>query len=98
MPWKSSANIASIVGIMLLNCLDVRTLRARRGFIGNFLWALLLSFLYVCGLAGCGDINNVSGPAGPGPLTITTISLPDGTVNQPYATTVSGSGGITPYA
>ena len=83
---------------MLLNCLDGKTLRGRRGFIGNFLWALLLSFLCVCWLTGCGDVNNVSGPAGPGPLTITTTSLPDGTVNQPYATTVSGSGGITPYA
>ena len=98
MPWKISANIASIVGVMLLNCLDVRALRARRGFIGNFLWGFLLSFLCVCWLTGCSDVNNVSGPAGPGPLTITTTSLPDGTVNQPYATTVGGSGGITPYA
>jgi hypothetical protein len=101
MPWKISANIVSIVGVMLLNCLDVRALRARRGFIGNFLWGFLLSFLCVCWLTGCGDVNNVSGPpapAGPGPLTITTTSLPDGTVNQPYATTVGGSGGITPYA
>jgi hypothetical protein len=31
-------------------------------------------------------------------LTITTTSLPDGTVNQPYATAVGGSGGITPYS
>jgi hypothetical protein len=87
---------------MLLNCLNGRTLRARRGFIGNFLWALLLSFLYVCWLTGCSDVNNASAPtvapAAPGPLTITTTSLPDGTVNQPYATTVGGSGGITPYA
>ena len=30
-------------------------------------------------------------------MTITTTSLPDGTVNQPYATVVGGSGGITPY-
>jgi hypothetical protein len=67
----------------------------------KLLCALLLSFLCVCWLTGCGDVNNVSGPAapaGPSPLTITTTSLPDGTVNQPYATTVGGSGGITPYA
>ena len=56
-----------------------------------------MSIIYLCGLAGCGDISNVSTPTGPGPLTITTTSLPDGTVNQPYATTVGGSGGITPY-
>jgi hypothetical protein len=31
-------------------------------------------------------------------LTITTTSLPDGTVNQPYATAVGGSGGVTPYS
>jgi hypothetical protein len=65
---------------------------------GNMLWAVLFFFAATFGFNGCGDVNNVSGPAGPGPLTITTTSLPDGTVNQPYATTVSGSGGITPYA
>lgn len=75
------------------------TLKTYRGLIGNFLWFLLLSFLCVCGLAGCSDVNNASPPlAGPGPLTITTTSLPDGTVNLPYATTLGGSGGITPYA
>ena len=59
--------------------------------------AVRLSIVFLCGLAGCGDISSVSTPAGPGPLTITTTSLPDGTVNQPYATAVGGSGGITPY-
>ena len=74
------------------------TLRTYRGLIGNFLWALLLSFLCVCGLAGCNDVNNVSPPpAGPGPLTIVTTSLPGATVGQPYAAVVGGSGGITPY-
>jgi hypothetical protein len=86
------------VKIALLDWLNRRTLIGRGGLAENFLWVLLLSFLYVCVSAGCGDVNNVSGPAGPGPLTITTAALPDGTVNQPYATTVSGSGGITPYA
>lgn len=86
---------------MLLNCLDGRTLRARRGFIRNFLWTFLLPFLYVCWLTGCNDTNNATTPPpdhGPGALTITTNSpLPSGTVNQPYATAVGGSGGITPY-
>lgn len=31
------------------------------------------------------------------PFTITTASLPDGTVNQPYSASISASGGITPY-
>ena len=82
---------------ILLNCLDDRTLLGRCGLISNALVAVLLSIVYLSGLAGCGDISNVSTPAGPGPLTITTTSLPDGTVNQPYATVVGGSGGITPY-
>ena len=85
---------------MLLNCLDGRSLRARRGFIRNFLWTFLLPFLYVCWLTGCNDTNTATVPLpdpGPGALAITTTSLPDGTVNQPYATTVGGSGGITPY-
>ena len=32
-----------------------------------------------------------------GPITITTSSLPDGTVGSPYGTTVSANGGTTPY-
>jgi hypothetical protein len=31
------------------------------------------------------------------PLTITTASLPDGTVNQSYSASITGSGGLTPY-
>ena len=80
----------------MLNCLDGRTMLGRCGLISNALVAVLLSIVYLCGVAGCGDISNVSAPAGPGPLTITTTSLPDGTVNQPYAADVGGSGGITP--
>jgi hypothetical protein len=54
--------------------------------------------LLVCGLAACGDVSTApAAPKGPGALTITTTTLPNGTVNQPYATTVGGSGGITPY-
>jgi len=51
-------------------------------------------------LAGCNDVSSVSNtaPAGPGALAISSLSLPNGVVNQPYATTVGGSGGITPYS
>lgn len=75
-------------------------MNVRRGFARHVLGIFLLSFLAVGWLAGCGDTNNATTPSpdpGPGPLTITTTSLPDGTVNQPYATTLGASGGITPY-
>ena len=81
----------------IAECFDRRTLLDRCRLISNARVAALLSIVYLCGVAGCGDISNVSAPAGPGPLTITTTSLPDGTVNQPYAAVVGGSGGITPY-
>ena len=60
---------------------------------------IFVVLMYASGLAGCGDTSNVSPPpAGPGPLSIATQSpLPSGTVNQPYATVVGGSGGTTPY-
>ena len=55
--------------------------------------------LLAIGAASCGDVSNAPAPApGPGALTITTTSLPAGTENQPYATTLGASGGITPYA
>ena len=84
--------------IVSLKCLDGRTLIGRHGFTGNFLWAILLSFLSICWLVGCNDVSNISPPpTGPGPLTIVTTSLPGATVGQPYAAVVGGSGGITPY-
>jgi hypothetical protein len=60
---------------------------------------ILTALVYSGGLAGCGDTSNVSPPpVGPGPLAIATQSyLPSGTVNQPYAAAVGGSGGTTPY-
>ena len=66
---------------------------------GHSLWATLVALVYACGLAGCGDVNNVSPPPdASGPLTIVTNSpLPRGTVNQPYATALASSGGIAPY-
>lgn len=58
-----------------------------------------MGLVYVCGLVGCNDISSAPPPdPGPGPLTIVTTSpLPSGTINQPYATALGGSGGITPY-
>ncbi len=86
---------------MSLNCLGDRALISRRRITRNFLWALLLSFLYVCWLTGCGDTNNATTApppdTGPGPLTITTTSLRDGTVDKAYTDTLGASGGITPY-
>jgi len=70
----------------------------RREQTTTLLWAVLLSLLLTCGLTGCSDVSNAPAPdPGPGPLTIATVSLPTGTVNQPYAAVVGGSGGITPY-
>ena len=66
----------------------------KRGYlIGNIVWAVLLSCIYVLGLTGCGGD---SGPT-PGSLAITTTSLPEGKVNQPYSASLSGSGGALPY-
>src|SRR5215207_6892019 len=66
----------------------------RRGIsIGNIVLAVLLSCSYILGVAGCGGD---SGPT-PGSLSITTTSLPEGTVNQAYSTSLSGSGGALPY-
>ena len=61
--------------------------------VGNIFWAVILSCISVLGLTGCGGD---SGPT-PGSLTITTAALPQGTVNQSYSASVSGSGGALPY-
>ena len=66
----------------------------------NLVWTVLFSLLAALTLSACGDTSNVSGPPAPvepGPLTITSTSLLIGVVGQPYADTVSGSGGTTPY-
>lgn len=57
---------------------------------GKILSALALSCLYV--LSGCLPNNDDSGA-----LTIVTSGLPQGTVNQAYSASVSGSGGKPPY-
>jgi putative Ig domain-containing protein len=59
--------------------------------IGSIVYAVTLSCICVLGLIGCGR------PDGPEALTILTSSLPEGTVNQLYSTSVRGSGGTTPY-
>ncbi len=65
---------------------------------GENLWTLALLLLFAIGAVSCGDVSTAPAPApGPGALTITTASLPDGTVSQPYAWTLGGSGGTTPY-
>ena len=66
----------------------------------NIVWTVLFSLLTALTLNACSDSNNVSGPPAPvepGPLTITSTSLLIGVVGQPYADTISGSGGTTPY-
>ena len=66
----------------------------------NIVWTILFSLLAAMTLNACSDSNNVSGPPAPvepGPLTISSTSLLIGVVGQPYADTVSGSGGTTPY-
>ena len=74
-------------------------MKRRLGLNGHSLWLILVVLVYACRLTGCGDINNVSPPPDTlGPLTIVTNSpLPRGNVNQPYATALASSGGITPY-
>ena len=84
---------------MSLIYLHQNSLKPRREFIAHSFRIILLALVYASGLAGCGDTSNVSPPpAGPGPLAIATQSpLPSGTINQPYAAVVGGSGGTTPY-
>ena len=84
---------------MPLDHINWCSLKRGLGLNRHSLLVILTALVYSGGLAGCGDTSNVSPPpAGPGPLAIATQSpLPSGTVNQPYATVVGGSGGTTPY-
>ncbi|HSF69522.1 MAG TPA: Ig domain-containing protein, partial [Nitrospira sp.] len=59
----------------------------------TFLSAAVLCVISMLGLTSCGGD---SGPT-PGSLTITTSSLPEGTVNQPYSASLTGAGGTPPY-
>lgn len=65
----------------------------RANVIGHIFCAVILSCISILGLTGCGGD---SGPT-PGSLAITTTSLPQGAVNQPYSASLSGSGGTLPY-
>jgi hypothetical protein len=65
----------------------------------NIVVTVFFSILAVLFLNACGDTNNVSGPPGPGALTITTSSpLPSGSIGIAYSTTLTASGGEPPYA
>ena len=66
---------------------------------GNMFCAVLLTLTAVTGITACLDSSSsdpAAGSAG-GALTITSNSLLVGLVGQPYADTVGGSGGTTPY-
>src|SRR6185436_20064117 len=65
----------------------------RRDMGSMILFIVILSASTILGLTGCGGD---SGPT-PGNATITTTSLPPGTINRAYSTSVSGSGGAPPY-
>ncbi len=65
----------------------------RRSIVSKILCLVILSASTILGLTGCGGD---SGPT-PGNATITTTSLPPGTINRAYSTSVSGSGGAAPY-
>src|SRR5215831_15606309 len=62
----------------------------QRSSIGHIFYAVTLSCIYMLGVTGCSSSDG-------GSLTIITSSLPNGTVNHPYSTAVSGSGGLPPY-
>ena len=64
----------------------------RGNLIHNIFCAVILSWICILGLTGCG------GDSGPTPrsLAIITTSLPEGQVNQPYSASVGGSGGALP--
>jgi hypothetical protein len=65
----------------------------RVNVIGHIFCPAVLFCISILGLTACGGD---SGPT-PGSLAITTTSLPQGTINQPYSASLSGSGGALPY-
>jgi Putative Ig domain len=74
-----------------------------RTFMRKMLFAALVSSLSLFGLSGCNDINTApapstnTSPGASGPLSISTSSLPAGSVGLAYTATVVGSGGTPPY-
>ncbi|MBI3670337.1 MAG: putative Ig domain-containing protein [Acidobacteria bacterium] len=57
----------------------------------------LLSSAVLLFVAGCGGASSAPGPLPPPPLTITTSSLPNAVIGQPYNATLQASGGTPPY-
>jgi len=57
---------------------------------GHIFYPVTLLCIYVLGLIGCAGGDE-------GSLTITTSSLPDGTVSKSYSAELIGSGGLPPY-
>jgi len=83
---------------MQLSDLNSTSQAPRSGKTGRAFWVPWLSIVCLSGLIGCNDVSKAPDPVpGPGALAIVALSLPDGVVNRPYATTIGGSGGITPY-
>ena len=63
---------------------------------GKLGWSLIVGATAL--LAGCGTASQTpSGSSQPSTLTITTTSLPAGTVGAAYSSQVAASGGATPY-
>lgn len=62
-------------------------------------WTVFFSLLVALGLGACSDVSNAPAPAaGPAALTITTdTTLPNGSVNIAYTTTLAAVGGRQPY-
>lgn len=66
---------------------------------------VLLACLGLSGLSGCNDVSSApeqappqdTTPGPPGPLAISTSSLPAGIVGRAYAATLAGAGGTPPY-
>lgn len=82
-----------------LNDLNDRIGTSRGDSARRCFWAPLLSVVYLAGLAGCNDVStSPPPPAGPEPLAISSSTLPDGVLNQPYATAAGASGGLGPYS
>jgi hypothetical protein len=64
----------------------------------NMVWTVLFSLLAALALNACSDSNNVAGPPGPEPLTITSGSpLPSGSIGIAYSATLAASGGNPAY-
>ena len=64
----------------------------------NFASVLIISALILSGCASAGNGGGGGGGNPPPPLVISTVSLPNGQVGNAYSTTLTSSGGTTPYS